>query len=76
MVNTYKNREHDAELFKTDRYMKFIDDQQVHELLDDPSLVEALEQYHCQGVAAVERLLLEQPTDTGKNAHFLIWPAW
>lgn len=21
-------------------------------------------------------MLLEQPTDTGKSAHFLIWPVW
>lgn len=56
--------------------MKYIDAQQVHKLLDYPSLVEALEQYHRQGVEAAERMLLEQPTDTGKSAHFLIWPAW
>lgn len=56
--------------------MLFIDAERVHALLDYPSLVEAFQQYHREGVDALDDLLLTQPGQTDKPTHFFIRAAW
>jgi len=56
--------------------MRVISAQEVHEALDYPSLVAALDEGHRTGVDAADRLLLGQPSAAGDTDHFLILPAW
>jgi ornithine cyclodeaminase/alanine dehydrogenase-like protein (mu-crystallin family) len=56
--------------------MRFISAQEVHDVLDYPSLVAALDEGHRKGIDAVDRLLLGQPAAAGDTDHFLILPAW
>ncbi|MFQ5954484.1 MAG: ornithine cyclodeaminase family protein [Kiloniellales bacterium] len=56
--------------------MLFIDAEQVHALLDYGHLVDALEEGHREGVEAMEDMLLEQPSQSGKATHFLARAAW
>lgn len=56
--------------------MIFIDTERVHALLDYTSLVDAFECYHRQDVGALDELLLSQPEDAKRPAHFFIRAAW
>lgn len=56
--------------------MDIIEADQVHRLLDYPALVDALDAGHREGVDAVERSLLAQPSAGGGTDHLLLWPAW
>lgn len=56
--------------------MKLITASRVHELLDYPSVVDALEAGHRDGVDTLGDLLLSQPNDRGSSDHLLIRGAW
>jgi ornithine cyclodeaminase len=56
--------------------MQFINAEQIHRLLDYPSLVAALEQAHQRPVNGMQDLWLEQPNPTGLSNHLLIRAAW
>ena len=56
--------------------MRSISAKEVHEALDYPSLVAALDEGHRIGVDAAERMLLGQPSAVGDTDHFLVLPAW
>ncbi len=56
--------------------MLIIDADAVHRLLDYGGLVDAMAQGHRDGVDAMEDILLEQPSDSGKPTHFLARAAW
>jgi alanine dehydrogenase len=56
--------------------MRMVSAEDVHRLLDYPSLVEGLKQFHLQDLDAAEELLLAQPASTGSENVFLALPAW
>ncbi len=56
--------------------MRFVDAEQVHALLDYPSLVPALESYHREGIERLDELLLTQPGAGGAPRHFFLRAAW
>lgn len=56
--------------------MKFIDGDEVHERLDYPSLVAALEAHHHRDIDIVRSEVLEQPTPDGGTSHYLVLPSW
>ncbi len=56
--------------------MRWIDADAVDRALDYRALIEALRAGHRKGIDAVDRLLLAQPSRSGTEDHFLIWPAW
>jgi ornithine cyclodeaminase len=55
--------------------MRTVGAEQVHALLDYPSLVEALRELYRRGVDAVESFRLKEPLARGQN-DWLILPAW
>lgn len=55
--------------------MRVFDADEVHRLLDYPSLVAALNEHHLRDIDDVGSLLLEQPSG-GSMANFLTLPAW
>ncbi|MGF1608412.1 MAG: ornithine cyclodeaminase family protein [Kiloniellales bacterium] len=56
--------------------MLVIGAQQVRDALDYGSLVDGLERRHREAPPRVDRLLMEQPTESGDPDFFLIWQAW
>jgi ornithine cyclodeaminase len=57
--------------------MKFVSGDQVHDLLDYPSLVEGLKAFHLQDVDEARDLHLHQPAPGGGGDDgFLLLPAW
>jgi len=56
--------------------MRMVSAEDVHRLLDYPSLVEGLKQFHLQDLDAAEEMLLTQPAPTGSENVFLALPAW
>lgn len=56
--------------------MILVDAERVHALLDYPSLIEALNNYHRQDICLLEDLLLEQPSMAGTPTHFFLRAAW
>jgi alanine dehydrogenase len=56
--------------------MRMVAAEDVHRLLDYPSLVEALRELFRRGVDRVERQLLTQPLADGGRNDWLILPAW
>jgi len=56
--------------------MRWIGADAVDRALDYRALIEALRAGHRQGIDAVDRLLLAQPSRSGVADLFLIWPAW
>ena len=56
--------------------MRVVDAEEVHRLLDYPSLVEALRETFRRGVDRAERQLLSQPLADGRRNDWLILPAW
>ncbi|MGY8690658.1 MAG: ornithine cyclodeaminase family protein, partial [Verrucomicrobiales bacterium] len=56
--------------------MRFIDAKQVHQLLDYPSLVDALAENHKNDVDPASSVLLQQPTPAGDTSYFLASAAW
>ena len=56
--------------------MRFIDAKQVHQLLDYPSLVDALAENHKKDVDPASSVLLQQPTPAGDTSYFLASAAW
>lgn len=56
--------------------MRFVDAAQVHALLDYPLLVEALEDYHREGIEGLDELLLTQPAASGTLNRFFVRAAW
>jgi ornithine cyclodeaminase/alanine dehydrogenase-like protein (mu-crystallin family) len=49
----------------------------IRNLLDWPTLIEALRRGHMRGIDLVERVLLSEPPVESKGQnHLLIWPAW
>jgi ornithine cyclodeaminase len=56
--------------------MRVVSAEEVHRLLDYPSLVEALRELFRRGVDRVETMLLSQPLPQGKHNDWLLLPAW
>ncbi len=56
--------------------MRFIDSDQVHELLDYAALVQAFERYHREGIDACNELLMAQPGPAGEPTHLFVRAAW
>lgn len=56
--------------------MQFFDAKLVHQLLDYPSLVEALAESHKNDVDPASSVMLQQPTPTGDTSYFLALAAW
>jgi len=56
--------------------MKFVSADEVHALLDYPSLVEALKAFHLQDVDEARDVHLHQPGAGGGEDVFLLLPAW
>jgi len=56
--------------------MRFIGAEEIHQRLDYPALVEALAECHRRDVDDVGLMVLEQPTPSGKAAHFLTGASW
>ncbi len=56
--------------------MRYVTVDEVHRLLDYPSLVEALRELFRRGCDRVERLSLSQPLGDGRQNDWLLLPAW
>lgn len=56
--------------------MRMVTGDEVHRLLDYPSLVEGLKAFHLQDVDEARDVHLHQPTEAGSDAVFLLLPAW
>jgi alanine dehydrogenase len=56
--------------------MRVVSAEEVHRLLDYPSLVEALRELFRRGVDRAETLLLSQPLPEGRHNDWLLLPAW
>lgn len=56
--------------------MRFIDAGQIRHSLDFPGLIAHLKQAHRQAPPAVDRVLMQDRSDTGSNNAMLVWPAW
>ncbi len=56
--------------------MRFIDAAQIDALLDYPSLVDAFEAYHREGIEEVDELLLTQRAVSSAANHFFLRAAW
>ena len=56
--------------------MRMVTGEEVHRLLDYPSLVEGLKAFHLQDVDEARDVHLHQPLDSGSDAVFLLLPAW
>jgi ornithine cyclodeaminase/alanine dehydrogenase-like protein (mu-crystallin family) len=56
--------------------MRFIDAAKVAKACDYPGLVAHLRAAHRVPPPRVERVLMQQPSDTGMNNAVLVWPAW
>ncbi len=56
--------------------MRVVGAEQVHALLDYPSLVEALRELNRRGVDRIERFALAEPLADGRRNDWLILPAW
>ncbi|SDH04686.1 ornithine cyclodeaminase [Pelagibacterium luteolum] len=57
--------------------MLMVDAERVHELLDFPGLIDALEKAHMGGMPKQsDRLIYQEPNPTGQPDIFIILPAW
>jgi len=56
--------------------MKFVSADEVHALLDYPSLVEGLKAFHLQDIDEARDVHLHQPGTGGSDDVFLLLPAW
>jgi alanine dehydrogenase len=56
--------------------MRVVSAEEVHRLLDYPSLVEALRELFRRGIDRVETVLLTQPLPQGQHNDWLLLPAW
>lgn len=57
--------------------MLMVDAERVHELLDFPGLIDALEKAHLGGMPKQsDRLIYQEPNPTGQPDIFIILPAW
>lgn len=56
--------------------MRLVTGDEVHRLLDYPSLVEGLKAFHLQDIDDSDSIHMHQPLDSGSDAVFLLLPAW
>lgn len=56
--------------------MRMVSAEDVHRLLDYPSLVEGLKQFHLQDMDEATEMLLTQPAPSGSENVLLALPAW
>jgi ornithine cyclodeaminase/alanine dehydrogenase-like protein (mu-crystallin family) len=56
--------------------MRFIDAKQIRRQLDFPGLIAHLKDAHRRPPPAVDRVLMQDRSDTGIDNAMLVWPAW
>ena len=56
--------------------MRMVTGDEVHRLLDYPSLVEGLKAFHLQDIDDSDSIHMYQPLDSGSESVFLLLPAW
>jgi len=56
--------------------MRMVSGEEVHRLLDYPSLVEGLKAFHLQDINDSMSIHMHQPLDSGQDAVYLLLPAW
>lgn len=56
--------------------MRMVTGEEVHRLLDYPSLVEGLKAFHLQDIDDSKSIHMHQPLSSGSDAVFLLLPAW
>lgn len=56
--------------------MRMVNGDEVHRLLDYPSLVEGLKAFHLQDIDDSDSIHMHQPLDSGSDSVFLLLPAW
>ncbi len=56
--------------------MRMVTGDEVHRLLDYPSLVEGLKAFHLQDIDDSDSIHMHQPLDSGSDSVFLLLPAW
>jgi len=56
--------------------VRMVTGEEVHRLLDYPSLVEGLKAFHLQDIDESRSIHMHQPLSSGSDAVFLLLPAW
>lgn len=56
--------------------MRMVTGEEVHRLLDYPSLVEGLKAFHLQDIDDSQSIHMHQPLTSGSDSVFLLLPAW